>query len=326
MTSNASAQSKAEAAIIENLAKQWVQGVPGDPYDQASAIEGQLRSSAFAYTLTPPATPQGEWPVDYFLQVSHEGYCQYFADAMGAMLRSLGIPARLVTGYGPGTTTAGAVTGSGQHVYTVTTSDAHVWVEAYFPGYGWIPFEPTPASTVGVYAPFPRGGATAPAVSSAASARPRPRPSATPTPATANSGGGATGKASPAWWLLGFPAAVVLLAILGLLAAQWWRRPRSLAGAWRRLDLAGHLAGAVRDPAETRPAYAGRLARALGGGGPPLLASELTVVAAVSSKAEFAAHGLEAEDRELWSGAWSRIAQGLTRLLRRRLLRRPPAV
>ncbi|MGA8015563.1 MAG: hypothetical protein WCB85_06565, partial [Candidatus Dormiibacterota bacterium] len=77
---------------------------------------------------------------------------------------------------------------------------------------------------------------------------------------------------------------------------------------------------------ETRPAYAGRLARALGGGGPPLLASELTIVAAVSSKAEFAAQGLEAVDRELWSGAWSRIAPGLTRLLRRRLLRRPPAV
>ncbi|MGA8015673.1 MAG: transglutaminase-like domain-containing protein, partial [Candidatus Dormiibacterota bacterium] len=215
VASKASAQSKAEAAIIENLAKQWVQGVPGDPYDQASAIEGQLRSAAFAYTLTPPATPQGEWPVDYFLQVSHEGYCQYFADAMGAMLRSLRIPARLVTGYGPGTTVAGAVTGSGQHVFTVTTSDAHVWVEAYFPGYGWVPFEPTPASTVGVYAPFPRGGATAPVVSSAASARAHPKQPGTPTPGAVSSGRGATGRATPAWWLLGFPAGLVLLAILG---------------------------------------------------------------------------------------------------------------
>ena len=67
---------------------------------------------------------------------------------MGDMLRSLGIPTRLVNGYGPGTYDEKL----GR--YVVKESDAHTWVEAYFPTYGWIPFEPTPDS---VYFPIPRG-------------------------------------------------------------------------------------------------------------------------------------------------------------------------
>ena len=55
-------------------------------------IETHLRSGEFAYSLDPPKTPSGEWPIVYFLDKSHEGYCQYYASAMGAMLRSLGIP------------------------------------------------------------------------------------------------------------------------------------------------------------------------------------------------------------------------------------------
>ena len=73
----------------------------------------------------------------YFLRDSHEGYCQYFAMAMGEMLRSLGIPTRLVNGYGAG------FYDDIQHRQVVRDADAHVWVESYFPGYGWIPFEPT---------------------------------------------------------------------------------------------------------------------------------------------------------------------------------------
>ena len=86
------------------------------------------------------------------------------------MLRSLNIPTRLVSGYGPGTTRAQSGRG-GQRQEEVTTSDAHSWVEAYFPGYGWIPFEPTPPSRQGNYQPFPRGqqAVTAPR-------RPRCRP------------------------------------------------------------------------------------------------------------------------------------------------------
>ena len=104
----------------------------------------------------PAADPNtGIWPVTYFLTESHKGYCQYFASAMGTMLRSLNIPTRLVSGYGP--ETVNAESGRAQRQQEVTTSDAHSWVEAYFPAYGWIAFEPTPPSTQGNYQPIPRG-------------------------------------------------------------------------------------------------------------------------------------------------------------------------
>jgi hypothetical protein len=131
------------AETILNLAKQWIAGGPTDPYDEAMAIQNHLRDPLyFQYTLNPPQDKSGTvWPVVYFLTTSHKGYCQYFASAMGSMLRSLKIPTRLVSGYGPGTTQAQNERG-GPSQEAVTTSDAHSWVEAYFPGYGWIPFEP----------------------------------------------------------------------------------------------------------------------------------------------------------------------------------------
>src|SRR5580704_14193976 len=164
---------------ISNLAQQWIQGVPANPYDEAIAIEQHLRNPAlFQYTLNPPQNPNSDtWNVVYFLTNSHKGYCQYFASAMGSMLRSLKIPTRLVSGYGPGTTRT--QTGrTGDRTLDVTTSDAHDWVEAYFPGYGWIPFEPTPPSSQGNYQPLPRGQQAATA------ALPTPGPTATSGPTT----------------------------------------------------------------------------------------------------------------------------------------------
>src|SRR5207302_8051358 len=90
------------AATITALAKQWTTGT-ANAYDAAVAIEAHLRDPKnFTYTLTPPPVPAGQCPVVYFLVTGHRGYCQYFASSMGTMLRSLGIPTRLVVGYGPG--------------------------------------------------------------------------------------------------------------------------------------------------------------------------------------------------------------------------------
>ncbi|MEX2420555.1 MAG: transglutaminase-like domain-containing protein, partial [Actinomycetota bacterium] len=72
-----------------------------------------------------------------FLTVSRTGFCQQFATAMATMVRELGYPARVAVGYRPGTAREGA--------FTVQTKDAHAWVEVYFPGYGWLQFEPTPS-------------------------------------------------------------------------------------------------------------------------------------------------------------------------------------
>jgi transglutaminase-like putative cysteine protease len=105
------------------------------PYDRAYAIETYLRT--FPYNLDVPAPPSDRDVADYFLFELQEGYCDYYATAMVVMARAAGLPARYVTGYATGTYdyTKG--------YYVVAEANAHAWVEVYFPGYGWIEFEPT---------------------------------------------------------------------------------------------------------------------------------------------------------------------------------------
>ncbi len=105
------------------------------PYDQAKAIEAYLRT--IPYTLDLPAPPGNQDVADYFLFRLRKGYCDYFATAMVVLAREAGIPARLATGYASGAYDAGNAR------YVVTQADAHSWAEVYFPGYGWVPFEPT---------------------------------------------------------------------------------------------------------------------------------------------------------------------------------------
>jgi hypothetical protein len=106
-------------------------------YDRASALQSYLRDN-FQYTLDPPAI-EPEDPVGSFLFRSKSGYCEYFAAAMAVMLRTLNVPSRLANGF---------QTGSYNRIgkdFVVRARDAHSWVEVYFTGYGWIPFDPTPA-------------------------------------------------------------------------------------------------------------------------------------------------------------------------------------
>ncbi|GAB7019278.1 transglutaminase domain-containing protein [Halostagnicola bangensis] len=105
-----------------------------NPYEKAVAIESHLRSSK-DYSLD-VEKPSGNVAEDFLLEMD-EGYCVYFATAMTQMLRSEDVPARYVTGYA-----------EGQQVdddeWVVRGLDAHAWVEVYFPGHGWVEFEPTP--------------------------------------------------------------------------------------------------------------------------------------------------------------------------------------
>lgn len=107
-------------------------------YDRALAVQTYLRQN-FGYTLNPPAIEPSD-PVGSFLFVSRQGYCAYFAAAMTVMMRMLRIPARIVNGFQTGE--YNRVGGD----FIVRARDAHSWVEVYFPGYGWAPFDPTPAS------------------------------------------------------------------------------------------------------------------------------------------------------------------------------------
>ncbi len=81
--------------------------------------------------------------VEYFLFEQRRGYCEQFASSLAVMACSIGIPARVATGYVPGE--YNPFTG----LHEVRANDAHAWVEVYFPGYGWSTFDPTPGSTAG---------------------------------------------------------------------------------------------------------------------------------------------------------------------------------
>jgi len=123
---------------IPQLAKQ-IASRARNPYDAALAIQGFLSGSRFTYTLNLSGKP-GEDPLAHFLFVSRAGHCEYFASAMAVLLRTLGIASREVNGFLPGE--YNDLAGD----YIVRASDAHSWVEVYFPGTGWVTFDPTPAA------------------------------------------------------------------------------------------------------------------------------------------------------------------------------------
>jgi hypothetical protein len=106
------------------------------PYASVLALESWFRrSGGFRYDESPPHS-RTTAPLVEFVVSTREGYCQHFAGAMALMLRFLGIPARVAVGFTSGTFVDGG--------WTVTDRNAHAWVEAWFPGHGWVPFDPTP--------------------------------------------------------------------------------------------------------------------------------------------------------------------------------------
>jgi len=112
-----------------------------NPYDKAQAIERYLRAE-LQYNEQMAAPPPGVDKVDYVLFTGKEAYCDYYASSMIVMLRSLGIPARMAAGFARG------VYNSELNSFHVVNADAHSWVEVFFPGYGWLEFEPTAAQPV----------------------------------------------------------------------------------------------------------------------------------------------------------------------------------
>jgi hypothetical protein len=117
------------------------------PYAAALVLETWFRNPAaggFVYDQSPPPTPIDTEPLIAFVDPTAEdpngrrGYCQHFAGAMTLMLRLLGVPSRIAAGF-----TSGSYD-SEDGTWTVVDRNAHTWVEVYFPGYGWLPFDPTP--------------------------------------------------------------------------------------------------------------------------------------------------------------------------------------
>ncbi|MDE2819544.1 MAG: transglutaminaseTgpA domain-containing protein [Chloroflexota bacterium] len=159
-------------ARILNLSQQIVDEAGArNPYDRAKAIETWLRAN-IVYNESIPAPPPNMDSVEWVLFDAKEGYCTYYATSMIVMLRHLGIPARLAAGFSQGPYDANI------QRYVVREREAHTWVEVYFPGYGWIEFEPTAAE-----APYNReGDDLAQPQDQPADPQPTISPSPTPTP------------------------------------------------------------------------------------------------------------------------------------------------
>ena len=124
---------------VVSLAHEITTGLASD-HAKAFALEKHLRTH-YGYTLQLPAKmPQD--PLANFLFERKQGHCEYFASAMAVMLRSIGIPSRVVNGF------RGGEFNDLSGKYLIRARDAHSWVEAYFAGEGWISFDPTPAASI----------------------------------------------------------------------------------------------------------------------------------------------------------------------------------
>lgn len=176
------------------------------PFQFVSSVQSYL-AHGFVYNERPPVR---RYPLESFLFQDRRGYCQQFSGAMALLLRMGGLPARVAAGF-----TSGSYD-SATREWVVSDRDAHAWVEVWFPRYGWVRFDPTPA-----VAPARNGSAAAPhlkgdisgggagSLTKGTSAPARVVPSAKHSPASHRTGG--------SFPLLPVSAAIVLLALLGLL-------------------------------------------------------------------------------------------------------------
>ena len=220
-----------------------------NPYAYVRAVERHLASRGFSYSESPPPATV---PLAAFLLKDKQGYCQQFSGAMALLLRLGGVPARVASGFAPGT--RDAKTGE----WVIRDLDAHSWVEVWFSGIGWVTFDPTPASSPA------RGQETSNNVATTPAGRPRfgnlnkdlrnPQPNARaggarkPAARGAHHGGPATG-----WIIVGALSLVIVAGGL-LLAVRDRRRRRGRRETDRvieELDRALRRTGRALEPATT---------------------------------------------------------------------------
>lgn len=228
---------------VKNLALYVAAG--GGPLSKALRIQQFLSATGgYAYN-TQVGSPSYEDAADYFLFVSRQGYCNQFATAMAVLLREVGVPSRIVSGFVGGTVVGGR--------YIVKEKDAHSWVQAFLPGRGWADFEPTPGFSLDPgmtvsSVPHPAtqpGSTTKPATVTVPRAHPTRVVVVPPRPVTGV--GPLPRRSSPP----PFPWPLVALALAGMVAAlALLRRPRSASALYRLMVRSRRLWSRPR-PGET---------------------------------------------------------------------------
>jgi transglutaminase-like putative cysteine protease len=284
------------------------------PYDTAVAIEAFLRTYKYETQIALP--PAGRDYVDYFLFDSKEGYCEYYSSAMVMMLRSMGIPAREAAGYAPGE--YDPTTGE----WTVRESSAHAWPEVYFPGAGWVEFEPTPAQSV-ITRPETEASALAsptpyvPLTPAAPPTRINRAEEETPTPV----GGGANANTPQGAGGVGWGGVIFLIGLLslaGVVVGRSWIERQAVASGrlvlggtqyYERLIKLAWWIGLRPRSSDTPYEFAKQLSKEVPGAG-----AQVTSIVGAYVRERFGQHQPDRVEQQELAQAWA--------ALRNRLLRR----
>jgi len=249
---------------VRQTLQSWTNGATS-AYDALKRIESHLSdTNEFTYSLTNAPIPANVDVVDWLLR-TRQGYCTYYATAMTMMARMLGIPTRIVNGFAQGHLDPQ------RHVWVEDGNDAHSWVQAYFPDYGWINFDPTPGYSLN------QNGQNPAQTSTPTPTRPTPTPPKGHTPQHNShpaSPGSATGgdpssTLSSETLLLSGAIVLLLCSLLVLLFAlirYWWnslyaKSPPIPAMFWRISYIAA-LVGLTPRPSQTPYEFGSRLCRA----------------------------------------------------------------
>jgi len=304
-----------------------------NPYDIAKAIETYLRQYEYNDQIPGPGPEQDA--ADYFLFEERQGYCDYYATSMAVMLRSLGIPARLVQGYATGE--YDPLAGS----YRLLEKDAHAWVEVFFPTYGWIQFEPTASEP-----PIDREEHEEEKTATAGQKPVRPTPDfsntrpedhlPSPKDFSATSGGGRMRKIPWRSLLSALGFGLIALLVLGtaLFILLLWRRiPRSgiklqtfsrpvqgqdtIDRIWARILWWASRLGLPHRASQTPAEQAAVLARAL-----PPTAAEIDQLARLYARHNYSPHPLADEDMAQASSLWAKLRGEFLRAWLRRMFRK----
>jgi transglutaminase superfamily protein/uncharacterized protein DUF4129 len=283
-----------------------------NPYDLARAMERYLsKSENFTYQadVRPEirANCEGDVSTVECFALMKKGFCEYYASTMTVLLRASGIPARVVYGFLPGTRGT-------DNLEVVTAASSHWWVEVFFPGTGWVEFDPT--GQVGQPQPIPSGSVGPPtAKPSQLSATIPPRELQTGSPASPT--GGINGAGAGPFIAI---AVILVIGVLALAYAAIRRtptKPMHPDKAWGSIARLAARLGLGPRPSQTVFEYAGAL-----GDEVPAARVELTTLARAKVEVAYGKRDLAPERMRRIAEAYHRLRLALIGLIVRRGLRR----
>ncbi len=291
-------------AFIESVGDQ------GSRYDGALAVQDAFLSGDYAYRTEVDCDDYRSIPE--CVLAKREGFCTHYATTMVMVLREMGIPSRFITGYLPGESADGGES------WTVPQAALHNWVEVYFPGYGWIRFDPTPGRGFGqeptrLSDEQPTTTPDPGADSNSDQATDEPTPTASPAAGLLDDEPRTGTRGGRRYLLIGLGAVMAL--VLAVMAALLLFRLRRLPDGDGSLAYRGivHLAtrlGRGPHPAQTEYEYVDTLSETL-----PSVRDDLYLVAGARVESAYGRGTLDERSRERLRRAYARVRMALVRLL-----------